>query len=75
VYKVHQNSSGESDTFYIEKGSTPYILRMTARQSQKNIGDLVFSDYGVQPDTAAPLGAIPFSNLGSTGSTGNSANS
>ena len=74
VYKVLQNWSGESDTYYIEKGSTPYILRITGRQSRKNIGDLVLSDYGVQPDTSAPPGAIPFPDVGSTGSTGSSGN-
>jgi hypothetical protein len=59
VNKVHQASSSESDTYYIENGSTPYILRATSSPSQQNSGDLVFSDYGVQPDTSAPAGAIP----------------
>jgi hypothetical protein len=59
VNKVHQSSSSESDTYYVENGSTPYIVRVTASPSQKNSGDLVMSDYGVQPDTSAPSGAIP----------------
>jgi hypothetical protein len=72
--KIHAASSHESDTYYIESGSTPYLLRVTGSPSQKNSGDLVFSDYGRQPDTAAPSGAIPFSDFGSTGSTGSAGN-
>jgi hypothetical protein len=63
VTKVHQNGQGESNTYYIENGPTPYILRVTGSQSQKNSGDLVFADYGVQPDTAAPPGAVPISQF------------
>ena len=72
--KIHETASQESDTYYIESGATPYILRFTGSPSQKNNGDLVFSDYGVQPDTSAPPGAIPFSDFGSTGSTGSTGN-
>jgi hypothetical protein len=70
--KIHRFSSQRSDIYYIESGSTPYLLRVTGSQSQKDSGDVVFSDYGVQPDTAAPHGAIPFSDFGSTGNSGNS---
>jgi hypothetical protein len=63
VIKIHQDWSDESDTYYVEIGPTPYILRIAASPSKKNSGDLVFSDYGVQPDTAAPRGAIPISQL------------
>jgi hypothetical protein len=72
VTKVHANSSNESDTYYIENGSTPYILRLSGSPTQKNSGDVVFSSYGVQPNAAAPAGAIPISQiLGNSGSTGN----
>jgi len=59
VTKVHQLENQESDTYYIEGGSIPYILRVTA----KNFGDIVFSDYGVQPDTSEPPGTVPLSSL------------
>jgi hypothetical protein len=68
--KIHPSSGKESDTYYIKSGPTPYILRVTGSSSQNQSGDISFNDYGIQPDTAAPLGAIPFSNSGSTGSTG-----
>ena len=61
VIKIHHHTTSESDTFYIEKGPTPYILKLTGSQSQKDSGDVLFSDYGVQPHIAAPAGAIPFS--------------
>ena len=65
VTKVHQLANEESDMYYIEGGSTPYILRVTGgASSQKNSGDLIFSDYGVQPDTSEPPGTIPLSSLG-----------
>jgi hypothetical protein len=59
VTKVHQASSQGSDTYYIENGPTRYILRDT--QSGKTSEDLVLSNYGVQPDLAAPPDAIPIS--------------
>jgi hypothetical protein len=59
AYKVHEGGY----TGYIENGPTPYILRVTAGPGQKNSGDLVFSNYGVQPDTTPPSGAIPISQL------------
>jgi hypothetical protein len=75
VTKVHLNRGPNAGTFYIENGPTPYLLRATSGVSQK--GDLVFSNYGVQPDIAVPAGAIPISQLtgnsggtGTTGSTG-----
>ena len=73
VIKIHHHTTSESDTFYIEKGPTPYILKLTGSQSQKDSGDVLFSDYGVQPHIAAPAGAIPFSQL--SGNSGNSGNS
>jgi hypothetical protein len=68
--KIHLSSGKESDTYYVKSGSTPYLLRVTGSSSQSQSGDISFNDYGVQPDTAAPPGAIPFSNSGSTGATG-----
>lgn len=65
VTKVHQLANEESDTYYVDGGSTPDILRVTGgASSQKNSGDLIFSDYGVQPDTSEPPGTIPLSSLG-----------
>jgi hypothetical protein len=64
VTKVHQLGNQESDTYYVEGGSTPYILRITGSASQKNSGDLTFSDYGLQPDTSEPPGTVPISSLG-----------
>jgi hypothetical protein len=63
VIKIHQTSIHESDTYYIESGLTPYILRFTASGWQATSGDLVFGDYGVEPDTSAPPGAIPISEF------------
>lgn len=63
VTKLHQNSRNESNTYYVEGGPNPYILRIAGNPSEKQTGDLVFSDYGVQPDTAAPAGAIPISQF------------
>jgi hypothetical protein len=63
VEKVHDASNDESDTYYVESGPTPYILRVSGSPSQKDSGNLFFSHYGVQPDTAAPAGAIPISQL------------
>lgn len=78
VTKVHANSRNESDTFYIENSPTPYILRLTGGQSQKTSGNLVFSNYGMQPDAAPPTAAIPISqiqgNTGGTGGTGGTGN-
>jgi hypothetical protein len=73
VIKIHSYTSSESDTFYIEKGPIPYLLRVTTSQSQNDSADVVFSHYGVQPQTAAPAGAVPFSQL--SGNSGNSGNS
>ena len=64
VTKVHQRANEESDTYYVGGGSTSYIVRVTGSASQKNSGDLIFSDYGVQPDTSEPPGTIPISSLG-----------
>ncbi len=61
VSEVHQVSSQESNTYSIENGSTPYVLKVTGSATQKESGDLVFRDFGVQPDTSAPTGAIPIS--------------
>jgi hypothetical protein len=61
--KVHENSDQESDTYYIEEGSTPYILKVEASPSGKTSGEILFSDYGVQPVTTVPPGAIPISQL------------
>ncbi len=61
VSEVHQVSSQESNTYYIQNGSTPYVLKVTGSASQKDSGDLVFRDFGVQPDTSAPAGAVPIS--------------
>lgn len=69
VFVVHQSHVRNPGTFYIEKGSTPYILRGVGT-SKKDHGVVTFSNYGVQPDTAAPPGAIPISQL--SGSSGNS---
>ena len=63
VTKIHQNSRNESNTYYVERGSSPYILRIVGNPSEKETGDLVFSDYGVQPDTTAPAGATPISQF------------
>jgi hypothetical protein len=63
VTKVHQNLSGESDTYYIEKGPNPYILKIMGSPSEKNSGNLVFSDFGVQPNTAEPAGTLPISQF------------
>jgi hypothetical protein len=63
VTKIHQDSSNESNTYYVEGGATPYVLRIAGDPSEKQTGDLAFSDYGVQPDTAAPAGAIPISQF------------
>jgi hypothetical protein len=72
--KIRTKANHESDTYYIESGSTPYLLRITGSSSPKDSGDLVFSDYGKQPDTSAPPGAISFPSFGGTGSTGSSGN-
>lgn len=61
--KVHQVSGRESDTYYIEKSQTPYVVRVSGSTHQKDTGDFVFSDYGVQPNTAAPPGAVPISQF------------
>jgi hypothetical protein len=61
--KVHQNSNQESDTYYIEEGSTPYILKVAASPLGKTSGEILFSDYGVQPVTSAPPGTVPISQL------------
>lgn len=63
VTKIHQNSNHESNTYYVEAGSTPYLLRIAGNPSAKQTGDLVFSDFGVQPNTAAPAGATPISQF------------
>jgi hypothetical protein len=63
VRKVHQASGQESDTYYIENGSTPYILKVAGSSSQRNSGGLVFGDYGVQPETSEPPDAIPISKF------------
>jgi hypothetical protein len=68
--KVDKVQSPDGSTVYIENGPTPHILRAIASPGQKYSGELAFSNYGVQPDTAAPPGAIPISAFGSTGSTG-----
>lgn len=80
VTKVHQNARTETDTYFIEVHPTPYILRVVGSPKNKDSGDLVLSHYGVQPNTAAPTGAIPISQLsgsnsGSSGNSGNSGNS
>ena len=72
VFIVHQSHVKSPGTFYIENGPTPYLLRATGT-SQKDGGVLAFSSYGVQPDTAAPPGVIPISQL--SGNSGNSGNS
>lgn len=52
------------DTIYIERGTTPYILRVSGSGIAGGPSSvLVFSDYGVLPDDAAPPGAIPISEL------------
>jgi hypothetical protein len=63
VSKVHQNANQESDTYYIEEGSTPYILKVTASPSGSTSGEILFSDYGVQPVTSPPPGTVPISQL------------
>jgi hypothetical protein len=63
VTKIHQDSSHESNTYYVERGTTPYILKVAGSPTAKQTGDLVFGDYGVQPDTAAPAGATPISQF------------
>lgn len=63
VSKVHQDASKESNTYYIENGRNPYILRVSGNPSSKTSGDLVFSDFDVQPNTTAPAGAIPISQF------------
>jgi hypothetical protein len=67
VIKVHQNardgSKPESNTYFIKNGSTPYILRVTGSEAQKDSGNLVFTSFGVQPNTSAPPGAIPISQF------------
>ena len=63
VTKIHQDSSRESNTYYVERGTTPYVLRIAGNPSAKQTGDLVFSDYGVQPDTAPPAGSTPISQF------------
>ena len=72
VFVVHQSHVKSPGTFFIENGPTPYILRGMGT-SQNDGGVLTFSNYGVQPDTSAPRGAIDFSQL--SGNSGNSANS
>lgn len=62
--KIHQNSPNESNIYYVEDGPTPYILRIAGNATAKETGNLVFSDYGVQPNTTAPAGAIPISQFG-----------
>lgn len=63
VTETHQNSHNEFNTYYVEGGSTPYILRIAGSPSEKQTGDPAFSTYGVQPDTAAPAGATPISQF------------
>src|SRR6516225_1043692 len=49
---------------YIERGVSPYILRLSGSGGGGGpSGVLVFSDYGIRPDTTAPPGAIPISQL------------
>src|SRR6516165_8060956 len=72
VFIVHQSHVRSPGSFYIENGPTPYLLRATGT-SPKDGGVLTFSNYGVQPDTAAPPGAVPISQL--SGNSGNSGNS
>jgi hypothetical protein len=65
VIRIHETSSDESDTYSIENGATPLILSVTGSSSPaKGSGDLVFSEFGVQPDTSAPQGTIPISAFG-----------
>ena len=56
---------------YIERGVSPYILRLSGSGGGGGpSGVLVFSDYGIRPDTTAPPGAIPISQLlGNKGNT------
>jgi len=63
VTKVHQNLTGESDTYYIEQGRNQYIVKISGSPTQKNSGNLVFSDFGVQPNTAEPAGTLPISQF------------
>ena len=69
VVIVHQGHVTSPGNFYIESGPTPYFLRAVGT-SKKDNGLLVFGSYGVQPDIAAPPGAIPISQL--IGNSGNS---
>lgn len=67
VTEVHQDSRDgsdtESNTYSIEKGATPYLLRIAGSETQKDSGSLVLTDFGVQPNTTAPPGAIPISQF------------
>jgi hypothetical protein len=72
TYKLQQEGAGnEPDSAYVASGPIPYLLKVSLSPGQSDSGDLVFSDYGVQPDTAAPPGALPISQLsGNSGNTG-----
>lgn len=67
VTKVHQDardgSNPESNTYFIKNGPTPYLLRIEGSEGQKDSGNLIFTNFGVQPDTTAPPGAIPISQF------------
>jgi hypothetical protein len=62
VSEVRQISGRELDTIDIQNGPHPRIVRLTGGPSQTS-GDLLFSDYGLQPHIAAPPGAVPISQL------------
>jgi hypothetical protein len=71
AYKLEEEGAGNKpDSGYVERGPIPYLLKVSLSPGQSDSGDLVFSDYGVQPDTAAPPGAISISQL--SGNSGNS---
>jgi hypothetical protein len=75
AYKLQEEGDGnEPDSGYVESGPIPYLLKVSLSPGQNDSGDLVFSDYGVQPDTAEPPGTIPISQLsGNSGNSGNTA--
>jgi hypothetical protein len=72
AYKLQEEGAGnEPDSGYVESGPIPYLLKVSLSPGQSDAGVLVFSDFTVQPDIAAPPGAIPISQLsGNSGNTG-----
>jgi hypothetical protein len=62
VTTLHQSGGGGPLTISVESGPTPYLIKIYKGGSTKNSGQLVFSDFNVQPDTSEPAGTVPLSS-------------